>query len=256
MGLKKDEAKVRYVKRLFSHISTDYDFMNRLMSLGRDMSWRRLLLTAACAPGGGMLLDVGTGTGDIALESLRVDPTVHVTGVDFTEEMMQVGRKRDSTEKIDWVRADAMCLPFPDATFDAVVSGFLMRNVADVSTTLREQMRVVKPGGRVVCLDTTPSKKGIFRPVTQFYLRVVIPFLGRLLTGKGDAYRYLTKSTLNFIDAETLSVVMKNAGLENVAFKRLMFGNIALHRGVRPGRLKTKFHTSVTAGLDDGQFNH
>lgn len=256
MGLKKDEAKIRYVKGIFSHISPDYDFMNRLMSLGRDMSWRRLLLTAAGAPRGGMLLDVGTGTGDIALESLRVDPTVHVTGADFTAEMMEVGRKRESAEKIDWVRADAMCLPFPDATFDAVVSGFLMRNIADVSATLKEQMRVVKPGGRLVCLDTTPSKNGFLRPITQFYLRLVIPFLGKLLTGKGDAYKYLTKSTLNFIDAETLAAIMKNAGLEDVAFKRLMFGNIALHWGVRPGRLKTKFHTSATAGLDDGQVNH
>jgi len=234
MALNKDETKVRYVKGMFSHISPDYDYMNRLMSLGRDMSWRRLLLAKAGVHRGGMLLDVGTGTGDIALESLRSDPAVHVTAVDFTEEMMLIGCRRKGAEKIDWVRADAMRLPFPDKTFDAVVSGFLMRNVVDVSATLKEQMRVVKPGGRVVCLDTTPSKKGILRPVTQFYLKVVIPSLGRLLTGKGDAYRYLTKSTLNFVDAETLAVTMKNVGLEEVAFKRLMFGNIAMHRGVRP----------------------
>jgi demethylmenaquinone methyltransferase / 2-methoxy-6-polyprenyl-1,4-benzoquinol methylase len=234
MGLKKDETRVKYVRGMFSHISSDYDFMNRLMSLGRDMSWRRLLLTEAGIHRGSTLLDVGTGTGDIALESLRFNPAVRVTGVDFTEEMMRIGCKRKGAEKIDWVRADALRLPFPDATFDAVVSGFLMRNVTDVSAAFKEQVRIVKPGGRVVCLDTTPSIKGILRPVTQFYLRVVIPSLGRLLTGKGDAYRYLTKSTLNFVNAEALAVIMKNAGLEEVAFKRLMFGNIAMHRGVRP----------------------
>jgi demethylmenaquinone methyltransferase / 2-methoxy-6-polyprenyl-1,4-benzoquinol methylase len=230
----RDDDKARYVRGLFSRISSDYDFMNRLMSLGMDISWRRLLLNAACVPRGGLILDVGTGTGDIAFEALRTDRTAHATGVDFTAEMMEIGRRRDRAGKITWVQADAMYLPFSDAVFDAVVSGFLMRNVADVSTTIREQLRVLKPGGRLVCLDTTPSRKGVVRPVTQFYLRIVIPLLGRLITGKTDAYRYLTTSTMNFIEAETMANIMIKEGLEGVAFKRLMFGNIALHWGVRP----------------------
>jgi demethylmenaquinone methyltransferase / 2-methoxy-6-polyprenyl-1,4-benzoquinol methylase len=234
MEPKMSEAKVRYVRGMFSVISQDYNFMNRLMSFGRDMAWRRLLLAAAVVPKGGLLLDVGTGTGDIALEALRRDPALRITGVDFTAEMMETGRKRIGAENIDWCRADAMDLPFSDGTFDAAVSGFLMRNVTDISATIREQVRVVKPGGRVVCLDTTPAKKSLLRPVTQFYLRKVIPLLGRLLTGKGDAYKYLTRSTINFINAETLADILRGAGLEGVAFKRLMFGNIALHWGVRP----------------------
>jgi demethylmenaquinone methyltransferase / 2-methoxy-6-polyprenyl-1,4-benzoquinol methylase len=222
------------MRRMFSRISPDYDFMNRLMTFGRDMSWRRLVIAIADVPKGGRMLDVGTGTGDIAFEALRLDSSVRVAGVDFTYEMMEFGRRRDDAKKVDWVRADAMCLPFPDATFDAAVSGFLVRNVTDVRSTIMEQVRVVKPGGCVVCLDTSPAGKTILRPAIMFYLRIVIPFLGKLLTGEGDAYRYLTKSTINFIKAEILADIMRDAGLEDVSFKRLMFGNIAVHQGVRP----------------------
>jgi demethylmenaquinone methyltransferase / 2-methoxy-6-polyprenyl-1,4-benzoquinol methylase len=230
----KNEVKVKYVRGMFSRISPDYDFMNRLMTFGRDMAWRRLLLAAARLPKDGLLLDAGTGTGDIALEAMQIDSGLRVIGVDFTAEMMETGRRRAGAEKVGWCCADAMNLPFSDATFDAVVSGFLMRNVADIDATIKEQVRVVKPGGCVVCLDTTPAKKGLLRPVTQFYLCTVIPLLGKLLTGKGDAYKYLTRSTINFINAETLADIMREAGLEGVAFKRLMFGNVALHWGKRP----------------------
>jgi demethylmenaquinone methyltransferase / 2-methoxy-6-polyprenyl-1,4-benzoquinol methylase len=229
-----NQTKVKYVRGLFSRISPNYDFMNRLMTFGMDTSWRRFLLSVAGVPRGGRLLDVGIGTGDIALEALRIDSTVHVTGVDYTAEMMEVGRMRDNAEKINWCRADAMVLPFPDATFDAVVSGFLVRNVADVRTTIREQVRAVKPGGRVVCLDTSPVRRSILSPFLLFYLKAIIPFLGWLLTGEGEAYRYLISSTMNFIKAETLADIMRDSGLEDVTFKRLMFGSIAVHWGLRP----------------------
>ena len=234
MAFKMDEIKTGNVRGMFAGISSDYDFMNRLMTFGMDISWRRFLLSKADMPEGGMLLDVGTGTGDIAFEALRIDPTLRVTGVDFTSEMMEVGRKRKAAEKINWCLADALCLPFPDAAFDAVVSGFLVRNVSDVRSVFKEQARVVKPGGWVVCLDTSPAVKNIFKPLIELYLRVVIPLLGKLLTGKGDAYRYLTNSTMNFIKPQALLEIMSETGLEKVAFKRLMFGNIAVHWGMRP----------------------
>jgi demethylmenaquinone methyltransferase/2-methoxy-6-polyprenyl-1,4-benzoquinol methylase len=234
MATKNNYTKVSYLRGMFARISSDYDFMNRLMTFGMDMSWRRFLISRACVPKGGRMLDVGTGTGDIAIETLRIDPAVRVTGVDFTHEMMAVGRWRDQAGRINWCRADALCLPFPDSAFDAVVSGFLVRNVTDVRSTFIEQMRVVKPGGHIVCLDTSPVEGRILRPFILFYLRIIIPFLGRLLTGEGDAYRYLTASTMNFIKPEILAGIMRDTGLEDVRFKRLMFGNIAVHWGVRP----------------------
>jgi demethylmenaquinone methyltransferase / 2-methoxy-6-polyprenyl-1,4-benzoquinol methylase len=240
MASHKDEAKVRYVKGMFAGISSDYNFMNRLMTFGMDISWRKFLLSKADIPKGGLLLDVGTGTGDIVFEALRIDPTLSVTGVDFTSEMMEVGRRRKGAEKINWCLADALCLPFPDSAFNAVVSGFLVRNVADVRSVFREQARVVKPGGRVVCLDTSPAGESIFKPLTVLYLKIFIPFLGRLLTGNVEAYRYLTKSTMNFIKPQALLEIMSDIGLEKVEFKRLMLGNIAVHWGVRPDGKREK----------------
>ena len=228
------EEKVTYVRGMFAGISSDYDHMNRLMTFGMDKSWRRFMISKARVPGGGRLLDVGTGTGDIAFEALRLDPDVRVTGVDFTAEMMEIARRRGGAEKVGWALADALHLPFPDATFHAAVSGFLMRNVADVKSALAEQMRVVKPGGRVVCLDTSPVPAGILRPFILFYLKTVIPILGRVLTGRGGAYRYLAESTINFIEPESLAAIMRETGLEDVAFRHLLFGNISVHWGVRP----------------------
>jgi demethylmenaquinone methyltransferase/2-methoxy-6-polyprenyl-1,4-benzoquinol methylase len=125
-------------------------------------------------------------------------------------------------------------LPFPDATFDAVTSGFLIRNVPDVRSAFREQVRVVKPGGRVVCLDTSPAPRNTSRPFSMFYLRVLIPLLGFMITGKKGAYKYLSTSTFNFIEPDVLSDIMKDEGFEEVGFRHFMFGNIALHWGTRP----------------------
>lgn len=127
MPCKKDQQNINYVRDIFARVSGNYDLMNRLMTLGRDMAWRSFLISIASVPKGGRVLDVGTGTGDIAFEVLRIDPTVHVTGLDFTREMMETGRKREGSKRIGWCLADALRLPFPDATFDAVTSGFLIR---------------------------------------------------------------------------------------------------------------------------------
>lgn len=218
---------------MFSRIATRYDLMNRLMTGGQDQRWRRLVLDWVALPAGGQLLDLGAGTGDIALEARRRDPRLRVVAADFTTEMMRVGQRKAGGDTIGWAGADALRLPFPDAAFDAVTSGFLMRNVAGVGQAFAEQARVVRPGGRVVCLDTSPPPRNLLRQFIHFHLHAVIPTLGRLLSGQADAYTYLPDSTEGFLTAEQLQAAMQSAGLRDVRFRRLMFGTIAIHVGVR-----------------------
>jgi demethylmenaquinone methyltransferase / 2-methoxy-6-polyprenyl-1,4-benzoquinol methylase len=225
--------RAEYVRAMFERIAHRYDLMNRLMTFGRDRAWRRYAIQQAALPRGGRLLDVATGTGDIAFEALRQDGSLQVTGVDFAPSMMHVGRVRPGGERVRWANADALALPFPEASFDAVTSGYLMRNVIDVARAFREQVRVVRPGGRVVCLDTTPPPPGLLRPLVLLHLRVVIPLLGRLVAGDASAYSYLPESTEAFKTPEELVCIMRAAGLQDVHFRRFMFGTMAVHVGRR-----------------------
>ncbi len=223
--------RAAYVQSMFARIARRYDLMNRLMTGGQDVGWRREVIRLAQPPPGGKLLDLGTGTGDMAFEALRRDAGLRAFGGDFTLEMMRVGQARPHGRRVRWAGTDALHLPFPDNTFDAVTSGYLMRNVIDVRRAWAEQYRVLKPGGRVVCLDTTPPPRNPLRPLIEFHLHVVIPALGRLVAGAPDAYTYLPDSTENFLAAEQLAEQMTKAGFKEIEFTRLMFGTMAIHWG-------------------------
>lgn len=229
MNLTPDRAT--RVRAMFARIAPRYDLMNRLMTAGQDSSWRRQVLDLAGLPAGGRLLDLGTGTGDLAFEAARRDPKLTVIGGDFTLEMMRVGQRRDPPGRVRWTAADALHLPFARGAFDAVVSGYLLRNVEDVDRAWAEQRRVLKPGGRAVCLDTTPPPRGWLRPFIDFHLHTVIPLLGRWVTGEASAYTYLPESTEAFLPAEALARRMAEAGFHEVGFRRLMFGTMAIHWG-------------------------
>jgi len=219
---------------MFDGIARRYRLMNGLMTLGQDRRWRRFVVREAVIPPGGRLLDVASGTGDIAAEAIRRTPGLLAVGVDFSFEMMRVGRVRLGGERVAWCAADALALPFPDGTFDAVTSGYLLRNVADPEAAFREQVRVVRPGGRVVCLDTSPPPPSPLRPLVRFHLRRVIPLLGRVVTGEREAYAYLSSSTEGFKSPDALAAVMGKAGLTEVRYHLFMFGTIAVHVGLRP----------------------
>jgi len=229
--------RARYVQGMFARIAGRYDLMNRLMTAGQDVRWRRYVIRQAQLPANGRLLDIATGTGDIALEGLRQQPGIQAVGGDFTIEMMLVGKQSAARRAIQWVGADTLALPFPDDTFDAVTSGFLMRNVIDVPGAFREQVRVTKPGGRVVVLESSPPKQNLLRPFIRFHLNVVIPALGRIIAGDGDAYRYLPDSTQQFKDPDTVVEIMRRAGLVNVHYRLFMFGTIAIHVGQKQNAL-------------------
>jgi demethylmenaquinone methyltransferase/2-methoxy-6-polyprenyl-1,4-benzoquinol methylase len=225
--------RARYVQRMFGRIAQRYDFMNRVMTAGQDVLWRREVIRRAEMPPDGRLLDLGAGTGDLAREALVQRPACHPVAVDFTLEMMRVGRSHPGALRIDWAAADALSLPFPSGIFDAAVSGFLLRNVTDVRQVLQEQYRLLKPGGRMVALDTTRPPQNMLSPFIHFHLHIVIPALGQWLTGDGSAYTYLPQSTENFLEAEQLAARMIAAGFRGVGFRRLMFGTIAIHWGNR-----------------------
>jgi demethylmenaquinone methyltransferase/2-methoxy-6-polyprenyl-1,4-benzoquinol methylase len=168
------------------------------------------------------------------MEGLRKHPQILAIGGDFTFEMMVVGKQDPQRQGIKWTAADTLSLPFPDDSFDAVTSGFLMRNVVDVPGALREQTRVTKPGGRVVILESSPPKRNFLRPFIRVHLNYVIPALGQLITGHGDAYRYLPDSTQQFHAPESLADIMQQTGLAGVRYDLFMFGTIAIHAGRKP----------------------
>ncbi|MCS7039653.1 MAG: ubiquinone/menaquinone biosynthesis methyltransferase [Caldilineales bacterium] len=225
------EVKPRYVRAMFAGTARRYDLMNRLMTFGRDRAWRRLVVQACALPPGGRLLDVATGTGDIALEALRLRPDVRVIGADFTHEMMRIAQSKDRDGRIPFVEADALCLPFADHTFDAACSGFLMRNVVDVAAAFAEQRRVVRSGGRVVCLEITRPNTPIWRDLFRLYFFHFVPRIMALASSHRRAYAYLPASTLTFPRPPELKAIMEGVGLRNVTYRVLMLGTIAIHVG-------------------------
>lgn len=231
--LPSSEQKAEFVNAMFGSIAGRYDLMNRLMTFGQDVQWRRLLVHAAVLPREGRLLDIATGTGDIGLEAQRQAPGAQVVAADFSLPMMEAGRRKLRSERLDWTAADTFHLPFADDTFDAVSSGFLLRNVVDVVGALAEQRRVVRPGGHVVSLDTSPPPANLLRPAIALHLRYVIPMLGRLVSGSPQAYRYLPQSSEAFMEPEELADVFRAAGLREVRYKRLMLGTVAIHVGMK-----------------------
>lgn len=220
------------VRAMFGRIAPNYDRMNRIMTLAQDRRWRKEVIRRAALPERGRLLDLGAGTGDLAMEALRQVPTAQVLAADFTLPMMEVGR-HGKPKSIRWCAADALTLPFADESFDAVVSGFLLRNVVDLERSLMEQYRVLKMGGKVVCLDTTQPQPNLFSPAIKFHLNVVIPTLGRWIAGDGAAYTYLPQTTQAFLRAEELAQILSKVGFQEVGFRRYMLGTIAIHWGVK-----------------------
>jgi len=228
------DKRQRKIRNMFSRISKRYDILNRLMSFGLDLIWRRYLIRMADLPHNGRVLDSGAGTGDIALEIIKHNPMIRVTGIDLTYEMMSFGKKRKGGEAINWCQSYAENLPFPDSMFDAVTSGFLARNVPNVETMFKEQVRVLKPECRLVCLDTSPIPNNFLKPLILVYYKFIIPLMGLLIAGEKNAYRYLPETTMGFLKPEILAETLRASGLKDVKYRSFMLGNIAVHWGTKP----------------------
>ncbi len=221
------------VAGMFDSIAPVYDRMNTIMSAGQDGRWRRAAVKAAFLSRGDAALDVACGTGKLtALLAAAVGPMGRVVGVDLAPAMLDVAKESCADlVQVRLVEANALTLPFEDGTFDAATIAFGLRNLADFEDGFREMARVVRPGGRVVCLELTMPKP---RPVARFYsfgFGTVAPTLGRFF-GRREAYAYLPDSLRGFPEAEQLAETMKRAGLTEVGVRRLFPGVVALHSGV------------------------
>lgn len=229
-----DPRKGDRVRNMFNAIAHRYDTLNAILSLGVDRGWRRQAIKVALSGQPRRILDVATGTADVALALKRAAPQSAVTGVDFAEAMLDVGRAKAAARGLDVTLtvADGTALPYPDASFDVVTIAYGLRNFVDIDAGLREFRRVLCAGGRLVVLEFPPPPRGVFGRLFRFYFLRVLPTLGGWLSGSPNAYHYLPASVLAFPNPDELAERMRAAGFREVAYRLQTLGVSALHEGV------------------------
>jgi demethylmenaquinone methyltransferase/2-methoxy-6-polyprenyl-1,4-benzoquinol methylase len=223
------------VRAMFTRIARRYDVMNSLMTGGRHHAWRRLTAAALAGAPPGAVLDLATGTGDLALAIREWRPTSPIVAADFSEGMLAEARAklaRRGARRIALLAADALVLPFRDGAFAAVTSAFLLRNLADLARGLAEMRRVTRRGGLVVTLEITPPAVPGWDRVFGVYFRRIVPAVGALVAGDRAAYTYLPASVDRFVSPHGLAEIMRRVGLSDVRYRRLGLGTIALHVAV------------------------
>lgn len=230
-----EAGKAELVRTMFTRIARRYDLMNALMTFGRHQAWRRVAGRATIAAPEGRVLDLATGTADLALAIVEASPHRRVVGADFSLGMLAEARRKlraRGVAHVALVGADALALPFADATFACVASAFLLRNLADLEQGLREMRRVTRPGGRVVALEIVRPTLPGFAPLFALYFHRLVPALGAAVAGDRAAYRYLPDSVARFATPDELVALMRQAGLRSASYRRLGLGTIAIHTGV------------------------
>jgi len=231
------EEKAGLVGGIFSRVARRYDLMNDLMSGGLHRLWKDTLVDDLRPRDGMDIVDVAGGTGDIAFRIHRRAPGARITVSDINAEMLSVGRDRAANrgivDGIDWVTADAERLPFPDRVADAVTIAFGLRNVTNRERALAEMRRILRPGGRFLCMEFSRVAVPLLGQVYDRYSFKVVPWIGQIVTRDRDAYRYLVESIRRFPPQEELAGLMRTAGLERVSFRNLSGGIVAIHSGWR-----------------------
>ncbi len=222
----------RAIREMFTAIAPNYDFLNHLLSLGVDYSWRRTMIRRALGKDERALLDVACGTGDVALALRRYRPRARIVGLDFSPGMLELARKKSARvgAGLELVAGSAEALPFPDASFDLVTIAFGIRNVVDRQKALREFYRVLKPGGRVAVLEFSQPPQPWFRMLYDFYFARILPLVAGLFARR-DAYRYLPESVANFPGPGIFSGWLRAAGFQRCRWQRLTLGVVVLYLG-------------------------
>lgn len=227
-------GKRPYLQRLFGRIARIYDPMNRLMSFGLDHYWRKRAARYLALATGETGLDLGTGTADLSLAVIaRSGAGTHMIGMDITPEMLEQGRRKLArlglTDCIDLCVGDAEHIDLPDNSVDGCCSAFTVRNLTDISQGFREMLRVVRPGGRVACLEMSHPPGRIFGGLFHFYFYRLVPLFGTIIDKAFEEYNYLPHSLTTFPDAPMLKKIMEEVGWCNVHFYRLSGGIVAIH---------------------------
>ncbi len=234
----KQDEKREYVQQVFTTIAPVYDLMNTLMSFGLHYRWREFSVTLTGLKKGGYALDMCTGTGDFAIELAKiVGKEGKIKACDFCEAMIVKGREKikgtEFESVIDFGLANIENIPFPDNEFEAVTVSCGVRNSTDIPKSFREMTRVIKPGGRVVCLDLGHPEVPVFRELYNFYFFKLVPVLGKMILGKKDPYNYLPNSLTTFPSQKEIKKIMEDAGLADVKYHNLLGGAMAVHVGVK-----------------------
>ncbi len=232
------ETKKKMVRDMFDHIAPTYDRLNHLLSFGIDRLWRRKTVRRVASGRPQRILDLATGTGDLAVAMARRMPEASVTGLDLSAEMLAVGRlkvgRKGLTDRIRLIEGDAERLPFASDTFDAVTVAFGIRNFGDMDAGLREAVRVLRSGGHLCILEFSTPEGRLFGPLYRFYFHRILPLIGRLISHDDKAYRYLPDSVDHFPNNLLFLRRMKDAGFSNCRSRRLMRGIAYIYEGVKP----------------------
>ncbi len=233
------QEKERLVAGVFHSVARRYDVMNDLMSLGIHRLWKRFTIELSAARPGHCMLDIAGGTGDLAKQFARiVGDSGRVILADINESMLRVGRDRLLDQgfvgNLEFVQANAECLPFPDNTFDGITIAFGLRNVTDKDAALRSMCRVLKPGGRLLVLEFSKTHNPLLTRAYDAYSFSLLPMIGKLVAGDSESYQYLAESIRMHPDQETLAGMMQQAGFVNTTYHNMTGGIVAVHKGVKP----------------------
>ena len=220
-------------RNMFTAIAPRYDFLNRLLSIGQDRQWRKKAIDILAPVAKERILDIATGTGDMALEIATRNLSVQVFGVDFSQRMLDLGRAKINQKGYDRVVSfqigSGECLPFANESFDGAVCAFGIRNFADVQLGLREFYRILKPGGRVIILEFSMPPNPVLNLFYEWYFNLILPKIGNLISGHANAYSYLSESVADFPDQNKFVDWIEKTGFQKSSFTELSFGIVSIH---------------------------